>query len=349
MATDWVKLETTPRIGEASLLKSTLESEGIEAELRGEHRPSIAGELPLPEAEVEVWVPAAELERARAVLQRLRSAADHPPRRCPRCGEENPGAFEVCWRCGVSLDDAAGPERAVDPLPISPPRKSRAVWGGFAVGLFLAGVGGYQLGKKRAEAEAAAPIALPITSEWDSSGRCVHQRMRSTGKSFWVQCDDDRDGAFERMTSFDREGQKTGEMNDTDEDGFFEHQRLFDREGRLVTEVFDDRGGRPRRYVELDVRGRPSHESRDENGNGRIERHLELREGRVVIESRDLDEDGWLDEYVEHRRDDLTATWTDTDRDGLFDRRRLVDASGKLVRVDVDRGPSGFAAADAGP
>ncbi len=46
----------------------------------------------------------ADLERAREVL-RAHAAASR--RRgslfCPRCNEENPANFEVCWNCGAVL------------------------------------------------------------------------------------------------------------------------------------------------------------------------------------------------------------------------------------------------------
>jgi hypothetical protein len=38
---------------------------------------------------------AAEAERAAAA----REAAAYPPWRCLTCGEENPGRFELCWKC----------------------------------------------------------------------------------------------------------------------------------------------------------------------------------------------------------------------------------------------------------
>lgn len=96
----WVRIDSARRLGDATLLKLALESHGIQVGLRGEHLPSIAGELPLGEAEIELWVPAADAARAREALDALhRTQVDGPPRICPRCSEENPSNFDLCWSC----------------------------------------------------------------------------------------------------------------------------------------------------------------------------------------------------------------------------------------------------------
>lgn len=100
----WVRVEWARRLGDAALLRNALESADIEARLRGEHLPSIAGELPLPEAQIEIWVREADAQRARQVLEALRAEdADGPPRVCPKCGEENPSNFDLCWSCNWPL------------------------------------------------------------------------------------------------------------------------------------------------------------------------------------------------------------------------------------------------------
>jgi len=44
------KVDHARRLGEATLMRDALANEGIEAELRGEHRPALGGELPFAEA-----------------------------------------------------------------------------------------------------------------------------------------------------------------------------------------------------------------------------------------------------------------------------------------------------------
>lgn len=100
----WIKLQSARNIGEATLIKNALENEDLEVKFRGEHRPSIAGELPFPEAEIEILVREEDLATARAVLERATRNANAPPRTCPSCGEENPGNFESCWKCQTAFE-----------------------------------------------------------------------------------------------------------------------------------------------------------------------------------------------------------------------------------------------------
>lgn len=70
-----------------------------------QHASSLAGELPVDVARPQVWVDdPAHFARARALIDEYLSAPPAgPPVRCPRCGEENPGSFDLCWSCGASL------------------------------------------------------------------------------------------------------------------------------------------------------------------------------------------------------------------------------------------------------
>jgi hypothetical protein len=92
-------LEKARTVGEATVLRDVLRAQNIAAELRGEHRPSIAGELPIPESQVEVWVPEPDLATAKSVLARNEALEHQPPRQCAHCHEESPSQFEVCWKC----------------------------------------------------------------------------------------------------------------------------------------------------------------------------------------------------------------------------------------------------------
>ena len=53
----------------------------------------------------QVWVddPADE-KRAREVIEDFARAPAAPTLECPACGEDNPGAFELCWKCGAGLE-----------------------------------------------------------------------------------------------------------------------------------------------------------------------------------------------------------------------------------------------------
>lgn len=97
----WVRVHATRTLFEAHLARDRLEAEGIPVHIAGEMRPSIAGEIPLPDATVEVKVPQERLIAARAILARIQLDAARDPWRCARCGEENPGEFDLCWKCGA--------------------------------------------------------------------------------------------------------------------------------------------------------------------------------------------------------------------------------------------------------
>lgn len=52
----------------AHIARGLLESEGLNAEVRGEARNSLIGGLPAEACYAEVWVPIEDLEKARAIL-----------------------------------------------------------------------------------------------------------------------------------------------------------------------------------------------------------------------------------------------------------------------------------------
>lgn len=59
----------------------------------------------MDQARPQVWVEdPARFERARALIDEyLARNPWAPPKRCPACGEENPAAFEICWKCAGPL------------------------------------------------------------------------------------------------------------------------------------------------------------------------------------------------------------------------------------------------------
>ncbi len=67
---------------------------------------SLAGELPIDAALPQVWVEnPADATRARGLIDEyFASSVTGPPITCPKCGEENPSSFELCWSCGAGLE-----------------------------------------------------------------------------------------------------------------------------------------------------------------------------------------------------------------------------------------------------
>ncbi len=145
MASEWVRVDSARNITEASLLKAALQAHEIEVGTRGEMLPSIAGELPVSEALIELWVRQEDLEGAREILAAARApAVQLPPRVCPSCDEENPGNFDLCWKCQWPLPATesvapAAPVSAAVPAPASERHGSR-VWLAATLLLLLAAI-----------------------------------------------------------------------------------------------------------------------------------------------------------------------------------------------------------------
>lgn len=78
---------------------------GIRARLFNTHASSIAGELPIDLSLPQVWVDDDEqAPRATQLIREfLQARPQGPSVICPRCGEDVPGSFELCWSCGAPL------------------------------------------------------------------------------------------------------------------------------------------------------------------------------------------------------------------------------------------------------
>ncbi len=83
-----------------------LADRGVRARIFNANASSILGELPVDAALPQVWVESpADAGRARALIEEFLSRpAGGPSRKCPGCGEENPGSFDLCWSCGTGLE-----------------------------------------------------------------------------------------------------------------------------------------------------------------------------------------------------------------------------------------------------
>jgi hypothetical protein len=90
---------------DAYLVFHQLQHAGIRAHVFNVNVSSIVGEVPPDVAAPEVWVEDERDEaRARRVIDSLAAQpAASGSTRCAKCGEENPGNFELCWNCGAGL------------------------------------------------------------------------------------------------------------------------------------------------------------------------------------------------------------------------------------------------------
>jgi hypothetical protein len=102
------RIYSASNLQEAHLLAGLLRQQGIEAHVFNENAIGGMGEIPFTQAWPEIWLED-ERDRGRAeeVIRRFEQQAEAglPSVRCPVCGEENPGGFEICWHCGAVLKD----------------------------------------------------------------------------------------------------------------------------------------------------------------------------------------------------------------------------------------------------
>lgn len=105
-------LYTARHVTEAHLICGYLQSQGVDALVRGEYLAGGIGELPA--GLCKVWIADdADYVRADRLLQaflrgeaaRLHAAAGW---RCMQCGEDIEGQFTDCWQCGAPRPPAAG-------------------------------------------------------------------------------------------------------------------------------------------------------------------------------------------------------------------------------------------------
>lgn len=102
------KVYSAANLQDAYLLLHRLERAGIEARVLNEHAHGGVGEIPFTHAYPEVWlVEPADAERAVVIVkehEHERATPAEAARACRICREDNPGNFDVCWRCGAPLE-----------------------------------------------------------------------------------------------------------------------------------------------------------------------------------------------------------------------------------------------------
>jgi hypothetical protein len=99
------KVHTAATLAEAHLLVDLLADRGIRARIFNANASSLAGELPIDATLPQLWVEdPANAARAREVIDAFVRAPSGPARKCPACGEDNPGSFDLCWSCGAGLE-----------------------------------------------------------------------------------------------------------------------------------------------------------------------------------------------------------------------------------------------------
>lgn len=106
------RVYSTPSLWQARELMALLDQRRIPAVLANEHTAGTPGVLPFNaqmSVDAEVWVlEDADEAPARRLVDAYESREDGAPPWTCRCGEENPGSFELCWSCGSAPESASG-------------------------------------------------------------------------------------------------------------------------------------------------------------------------------------------------------------------------------------------------
>jgi hypothetical protein len=99
------RIYTASNLPDAHIIANLLGQMGIRTRVLNANASAIAGELPMDAAAPQVWVEEArDAQRARDAIAAFQRTASGAPRTCPKCGEENPSSFDLCWSCGAGLE-----------------------------------------------------------------------------------------------------------------------------------------------------------------------------------------------------------------------------------------------------
>ncbi len=86
-------------------LRNLLVDAGIATQVRNEFAGGGVGDLAPFETWPELWIEDdARLAEAEAILEQVLRAGEGDDWWCRACGESNPAAFDVCWKCGRPTD-----------------------------------------------------------------------------------------------------------------------------------------------------------------------------------------------------------------------------------------------------
>lgn len=90
---------------DAQTMRGLLVDAGIEVRVVGSTLQTIIGDLPAQLATPRLWVHASDYDRARELIEAARNQRSNKISQgnadwvCPRCAEQNPAGFDLCWQC----------------------------------------------------------------------------------------------------------------------------------------------------------------------------------------------------------------------------------------------------------
>jgi hypothetical protein len=102
------RVYTAPELGMVHLARNLLRTNGIDCVVRGEHLGVAAGGVAPIDTWPELWVPATEVDAARALIEAEMSDLPEVGEEwdCDVCGERIGAQFGLCWSCGAQAPRA---------------------------------------------------------------------------------------------------------------------------------------------------------------------------------------------------------------------------------------------------
>jgi hypothetical protein len=96
----WQRVYQAANSLEAGLVQGLLQQSAILVQKSGEYLAGAAGELPLNDVGVQLWVPRQQFSAAQRIIAHYLQQLQHEPAQWQcRCGEVNYQSFDICWSC----------------------------------------------------------------------------------------------------------------------------------------------------------------------------------------------------------------------------------------------------------
>ncbi|MDP5136735.1 DUF2007 domain-containing protein [Rheinheimera baltica] len=104
--TQWLRVYKAANNFEAGLVQGLLQQSAILVTISGEYLAGAAGELPLNDIGVQLWVPQQQFPVAQRIITQYLQQLQHEPAQwqCD-CGEVNYQSFDLCWSCLQDKDE----------------------------------------------------------------------------------------------------------------------------------------------------------------------------------------------------------------------------------------------------
>lgn len=102
----WQRVYQAANSFEAGLVQGLLQQAAVLVVKSGEYLAGAAGELPLNDIGVQLWVPQQQFPVAQRIITHYLQQLQHEPAQWQcQCGETNYQSFDICWSCLQEKDE----------------------------------------------------------------------------------------------------------------------------------------------------------------------------------------------------------------------------------------------------